>query len=71
MKIEDLLNMENGEAIPWLEKNKNSIALVPRELTLEIRKAFHESHEDCEEGNEIEGSPDDEWAAMINVIEST
>lgn len=69
MTIDDLINMENGEAIDWLIKHSNDIVLAPRELTLEIREAFNEAHDDFDDGYWIEGSPDDEWAAMVKVID--
>jgi hypothetical protein len=71
MKIPDLLNMDCGACIDWLEKNQHDIVLVPRELTKPIRDAFHDSMYDFHEGNEVEGCPDDQWAAMIRVIEQT
>lgn len=71
MKIADLLQMQMGDAIDWLEKYQHDIVLAPRELTTEIRIAFHDSMEKHEDGEEIEGCPDDQWNAMVDVIEAT
>lgn len=70
MQVSTLLNMNTWDAIDWLEANKNSVAIVPIKLTKEMRIAFHEAHENYENGDEIDGSPDDEWAAMLRVAES-
>ncbi len=71
MKIIDLLNMDAAAATDWLQENKDKIVLAPRELNPEIRQAFHESKEDFDEGiNEIKGSPDDQWDAMVSAIEA-
>jgi len=40
--------------------------LVPIEPTPDMRRAFHEAHELFEGGEEVDGSPDDEWRAMLD-----
>jgi len=71
MKIIDLLNMDAAAATDWLQENKDKIVLAPRKLNPEIRKAFHHSMEDYEEGiGQINGCPDDQWKAMVSVMEA-
>jgi len=56
-----------GEPEAWLATSKNKgWKLVPIELTRDMRMAFHEAHELFEDGEEVEGSPDDEWRAMLD-----
>src|SRR5690554_376594 len=40
--------------------------LVPIEPTPDMRRAFHEAHELFEDGEEVDGSPDDEWRGMLD-----
>lgn len=40
--------------------------LVPVEPTPDMRRAFHDAHERFEDGEEVDGSPDDEWRAMLD-----
>jgi len=71
MKISKLINeMNAGEAVDWLIENEPKFAIVPRELTKDMRVAFHESIEDHENCNEDKGSPDDQWDSMIEAHES-
>ncbi|MBA1200509.1 hypothetical protein G7009_01665 [Pseudomonas capeferrum] len=43
--------------------SNNEMISVPRELTPEMREAFHEAHDRYEEG--IGESPDSQWRAML------
>ncbi len=71
MKIGKLINeMHAGEAVDWLIENELKFAIVPRELTKDMRIAFHKSMEYHENCNEAKGYPDDQWDAMIEEYEA-
>lgn len=70
IKPQDFLNMDMSDLIDWIEKNGKDFALVPREPTVEMRHAFHNSMHKHKQGNEIEGAPDDQWSAMIKKWEN-
>lgn len=70
IKPQDFLDMDMGDLIDWIEKNGRDFALVPRELTVEMRHAFHDSIHKHKQGNEMEGTPDDQWDAMIKCWET-
>lgn len=70
MNINKLLKMEMGEAIGWLISNQHDFTIVPREPTIAMRIAYHESMDDFNDGIEKLGQPDDSWSAMISEWEA-
>jgi len=66
--VDDVLN---GVSLPLQAKASvpDGYRLVPEKLTREVRQAFHESMERHEDGDEIEGCPDDQWNAMLAEIQ--
>ena len=64
MKIEDLLDMDAQTAIEWLIENQYEYAIVPREPTKAMRRAYHAASEEWEIGG-TKGSPDYQWDEMI------
>jgi len=59
-----------GEAVAGQPAQQGSAPegwkLVPIEPTRDMRRAFHDAHERFEVGEEVDGSPDDEWRAMLS-----
>lgn len=68
--IDDLLKSDMGTVAEWLIENCDKFALVPREPTIQMRHAFHESMQEFEDGIQEEGCPDDQWKSMIDTYEN-
>ena len=67
MKLSNLFDKYDEQAvIKLLKENQYNFDVVPVKPTREMRKAFHESLEKHEQGEESFGSPDDQWLAMLN-----
>ena len=71
MDINKLMEMDMSQAVEWLVENKERFALVPRNLSREMRLADHESMERHEDGQAYIGCPDDQWTVMIEKYEAT
>lgn len=63
--LADLLELEPDELKQWLTDHQQDVTVVPRQLNKRLRDAFTEANEAFHDGEEVEGSPDDEWAAII------
>lgn len=70
MQLKDMLNSDIDQVLDWITNNQHDYVTVPRELNLAIREAYHEAQEEWEEGETDEGSPDHQWKAMLDSIES-
>lgn len=67
MKISKMIEqMDMGAMVQWLIDNQYNFDIVPVRPTKEMRRAFHNSLEKHENGEECHGSPDDQWLAMLN-----
>lgn len=68
MQLKDMLNSDVGDVIDWIEKNQHDFVVVPRELTPDARRAYHDSierHENCESNK---GCPDDQWDVLLDKL---
>jgi len=65
-----VLALPPADAIQWLTDHQHEVALVPRQLNKRMRDAFNVVHDAFHDGEEVEGSPDDEWQAIIGEWEN-